>query len=498
MSLFVQSPWKWRRRPASRQQRVVPHPAFAPSKLLRQQLGSNTASLDANQLCDGLLATWFAVLLRLSATRKHLRGAKSSTALAAYGPEASDSAEHPMAFCPPPLPPMLEDYDPYSDWDYPDLDVWSTRLDVAGYNTLIAGSDWEGALRLLGEMRSEAVNPDVASYNYALQACRRAAKGQEANQLIEEMWKKGLDPDMASYGAAISACRRAEDYERAAGLLEELRQWGPAPQVERFHTTPKLDWNRVLRQAGCGLRNVLSWNGRGALPRPPAGAAGCWLLPSQEDSALAIAELQAELRAVGWKVLSSAPGVIARLGNKASFREMARELGLEAMLPVHFDDRETARYPCVLKPSVGTWGKDTHIVRSVEDTRRIAPTNFGTRWVLQELIPGRLEYSTSLLCKGGEVFDAVCMRYEYDQEEYIWPHVKDVRCDYCGVPAAHMEVMRAFLEGYSGICNFNYKLRKDGSLCLFEVNPRVGGDLAFEVPRPRACAFFEKMDALFG
>ena len=68
------------------------------------------------------------------------------------------------------------------------------------------------------------------------------------------------------------------------------------------------------------------------------------------------------------------------------------------------------------------------------------------------------------------------------------------------MPKAHLDTFKQFLSGFSGICNFNYKLRQDGSkdggLCIFEVNARIGADLACDVPRRRAAALFSKLDAL--
>lgn len=41
-----------------------------------------------------------------------------------------------------------------------------------------------------------------------------------------------------------------------------------------------------------------------------------------------------------------------------------------------------------------------------------------------------------------------------------------------------MTAMTCFLSApgyeFSGICNFNYKERADGSMCIFEINTRVG------------------------
>jgi len=51
-------------------------------------------------------------------------------------------------------------------------------------------------------------------------------------------------------------------------------------------------------------------------------------------------------------------------------------------------------------------------------------------------------------------------RYEYDRAEYVWPGVVELRRDSTGVVAPELlSIMEAFLVGFSGICNFNYKLR---------------------------------------
>ena len=54
----------------------------------------------------------------------------------------------------------------------------------------------------------------------------------------------------------------------------------------------------------------------------------------------------------------------------------------------------------------------------------------------------------------------------------------------------------SLVSQFSGICNFNYKVRPDGGLLIFEVNARVGADLACDVPRRRAAALFNKLDGL--
>eukprot|EP00747_Dinoflagellata_sp_TGD_P093036 gnl/TRDRNA2_/TRDRNA2_165618_c0_seq1.p2 gnl/TRDRNA2_/TRDRNA2_165618_c0~~gnl/TRDRNA2_/TRDRNA2_165618_c0_seq1.p2 ORF type:complete len:142 (-),score=19.44 gnl/TRDRNA2_/TRDRNA2_165618_c0_seq1:26-451(-) len=59
--------------------------------------------------------------------------------------------------------------------------------------------------------------------------------------------------------------------------------------------------------------------------------------------------------------------------------------------------------------------------------------------------------------------------------------------------------MGRFLDGYSGFCNFNYKVASDGTMRIFEINARVGADLACDASwmKPElVCAMFEKLEEL--
>ena len=169
----------------------------------------------------------------------------------------------------------------------------------------------------------------------------------------------------------------------------------------------------------------------------------------------------------------------------------------------------------------------------------------GSDWLLQELVRGAEEHSTSLLVVEGRLLRAEAVVYTYAAAEYIWPHVRekkelrrfrswshgwsrgggdgdgddggdggggsgrggeaggDASTEMeaaLGWPAGMGAAVACLLEGYTGVCNLNHKERpnaatgrQDGSggHALLEVNTRVGGDLAKDVPRPRAAAFFE-------
>jgi len=397
-------------------------------------------------------------------------------------------------------------------------------------------------------MQREA-DPKLTQYSDRLRDCREAGDWRGACDVIEDMWRGKLDPEPWMYSLAIDACNEANETQSVAELHDELQSWGAFPGVMRFQLMPVCNWQRQLKRAGCGIHNTLDWNGQEPLPAPEGP---CWLLPAQDEAAEDVAHHQAELRHAGWKVLSCDPEVIAVLRSKDGLYDHAAGLGLSAHLPERYPTPASASYPCIVKPARGTWGKNTHVVYSSEEVLRLirpgkafeverqaeqqleyrtqyleqaghqqdpeeawAERNeeveralrewiaeaedeeLGSDWVLQELAQGKFEYSTSLLVHEGEILDAACSRYEFSSEVYVWPALEYSHSEYVSVPEEHLAIMRAMLVGFSGICNFNYKLRPCGRMCIFEVNPRVGGDLVFDVPKKRVRALFEKLDAMF-
>jgi len=303
-------------------------------------------------------------------------------------------------------------------------------------------------------------------------------------------------------GENVAAIRRSgrerSGVDRYVPTLVQSKRTGDDHRVgARFHITPSNEWQWLVKKMNVRVRNTLEW--RAGCPLPST-TAPCWLLPCKDDTAVEIAAHREELRAAGWKLLTCEPHVVSRIGQKANLHAYACEMGLQEFLPQHYVTPESAAYPCMLKAAVGEHGRDVFIVENAEDVAEKATGGFACgRWLLQELCAGNNEYATSLLVHDGTVLDAICTNYVYDKDIYVWPFVEEdqeQRRSTSDVPAAHLETMTKFLSGFSGICNFNYKVRPDGAMCIFEVNARVGADLACDVPRRRAAQFFETLDSL--
>eukprot|EP00927_Polykrikos_kofoidii_P065188 TRINITY_DN60977_c0_g1_i1.p1 TRINITY_DN60977_c0_g1~~TRINITY_DN60977_c0_g1_i1.p1 ORF type:complete len:610 (-),score=87.31 TRINITY_DN60977_c0_g1_i1:26-1855(-) len=265
---------------------------------------------------------------------------------------------------------------------------------------------------------------------------------------------------------------------------------------ERFHLVPRRNWDAAVRRLRCGARNAINWCGRS---EPPDPVLGCWLLPTSGEAAFQIARQRRRLRSLGWRVLSCDARVVEMLGNKTGLRDLAAAHGLIEYLPAVYTSAEDACFPCVLKSSISESGQTCRIVRS----RDQLPSEvfdgdgcFDSRWVLQELIPGRLEYVIFFLVDRGDVVDYLNVSSEWDREIYVRPKASLVRRDLCDMREDHLDIFMRFLGMYSGFCSFTFKLRETGLLSIFEISPRVCRELAVNAPRDHARVLFEKLDRI--
>jgi predicted nucleic acid-binding protein len=214
-----------------------------------------------------------------------------------------------------------------------------------------------------------------------------------------------------------------------------------------------------------------------------------WLIPATAEAAEALALGAVDLRGRGWHLLASAePGVVMDLDHKVRFAERAVRLGLDDLLPRHFTCVESAEYPCVAKPATGDFGRGVVVCKKASQV----PARFSRQtWVLQEAVRGKEEVSMSMIVLGGVVQSAIRATYTYETDLYVHPRVREEkekrRHEWLTADDRDVEVqtLEPFLQGFSGVCNVNYKRRTavpSRELAIFEVNARLGGDLGCDAP----------------
>ena len=239
------------------------------------------------------------------------------------------------------------------------------------------------------------------------------------------------------------------------------------------------------------------------IPEAPP-ARGCWLIPTEDGWAVKLCERKAHLERLGWQILACDVETTREVMDKVRLRGRARRLGLEACLPRYYGALDDVAFPCIVKTAIGDFGSTVRAARDRAELDaaigdlRLDARGLDDSWLVQELVQGAVEYSTSCVVRDGQVLDAVCTRYTYDADVYVWPRVeerRDLRVVDDALPPDHAHVMARLLVGYSGICNFNYKVRPDsGELCIFEINVRSGEDLACDVPPHRLRCLLERLD----
>jgi len=102
-------------------------------------------------------------------------------------------------------------------------------------------------------------------------------------------------------------------------------------ETARFHIVPPNGWHRFLWKMDCSALNTLKYNGE--LP-PPAAPHACWMLPSSDEMAVRIAEIQPQLAAAGWKTLTCDAALVSKLSNKQTLRDHAEEVRHDWPTPV--------------------------------------------------------------------------------------------------------------------------------------------------------------------
>ncbi len=169
------------------------------------------------------------------------------------------------------------------------------------------------------------------------------------------------------------------------------------------------------------------------------------------------------------------------LGNKARFARYVHGAGLERLCPRTWRTPEEAEFPCVLKRVNLSSGKGVAIARSADQLRDMLEQEpwRGRHVIMQSFAPGAHEYVTHCVCRDGRILWTCSFEYDARQDFDIrtaadpWdlrPHQPTERA---------LEQIASFLEPlrYTGPCNVDYKLAADGSVVVFEVNPRLGGSL---------------------
>lgn len=169
------------------------------------------------------------------------------------------------------------------------------------------------------------------------------------------------------------------------------------------------------------------------------------------------------------------------LDDKYRCNRLLMALGFGGNIPA-MDARATS-WPIIYKKKQDSTGRHSFLCFREADLRILQASTLPDEYFVQEYIPGDVEYASHILAIGGKVIYHSTVKYRFGLAFYVkGEHCPAPPPEFCDCPCYGQ--LSAIVErlGYTGTSCFNYKITADG-LKLFEINPRFGHSLGFDINR---------------
>ncbi|QIJ74389.1 hypothetical protein GU700_07235 [Methylobacterium sp. NI91] len=211
---------------------------------------------------------------------------------------------------------------------------------------------------------------------------------------------------------------------------------------------------------------------------------GADLLPNLEAGRpvlIPLLEQHIRSRPPGYFALCPSSEALETLADKAMFAAYVKRHGLEALSPKVYDTVDEAVFPLLVKPTklnAGSGIKLIHNRDQYEDFR--ASATFSSRpHILQAYLEDDQDYGTHLLCRDGRIVWHQSFRYVLPPNSPIRGPVTHLTSEVCSLEDEQIKALEQFVMPlkFSGPCNVDHKIAPDGSVCVLEINPRIGGSL---------------------
>lgn len=181
---------------------------------------------------------------------------------------------------------------------------------------------------------------------------------------------------------------------------------------------------------------------------------------------------------VGCNSITPAANALDVLADKAAFADYSSRLKLRT--PAVYLSLEKAQFPCVIKRTNLNGGAGIEIAASVAHAKELLSTErFPSGPVIcQELVKNEREHVAHCICREGRVVWIRVYAYALGEQPAI-NRAGLGRPESSEITQEQLAQIEAFLIPlkYNGPCAVDYTLDDNGSILVFEINPRLGGSL---------------------
>ena len=106
--------------------------------------------------------------------------------------------------------------------------------------------------------------------------------------------------------------------------------------------------------------------------------------------------------------------------------------------------------------------------------------NYNHKYVVQLYIPNQIEYAVYLVVNKGKIIYNVAFSSEFKDDFHIKGRKNnDFIINKIKLEEKYINQLELFLVNYHGVCNIDLSI-KDEKVCVFEINPRLGGSLFYK------------------
>jgi len=221
------------------------------------------------------------------------------------------------------------------------------------------------------------------------------------------------------------------------------------------------------------------------------------VIPMTYPQMKVLAQHRDRFQAVGVKVVcSDSYDLVEAFDDKVRFIRFMEEQDLMHLLPdvyvVSHDGQRTdyaeIQYPCIFKLAVTFGGTGSAVHLTAHKPVELDKVARGTPYIVQQYIPGNVEYGGHIYVEGGSIRRQLFYRGARDASVHVQRGrmPKFDRFEELD-EAAELESMFGAIN-YTGFACVDFKVSDDG-IKIFEVNPRLGGTIIHNEPDLRS--FFD-------
>ena len=184
---------------------------------------------------------------------------------------------------------------------------------------------------------------------------------------------------------------------------------------------------------------------------------GTLLLPTGDAYYRHLAKHREGYLNLGWRMLIGSHRSVLEIGNKVNLQKFTRRCGITDKLPTLYTEKNVV-FPCTVNKGDGEYGKKVFIVQTESELSEVVERE-PKRWLIQELIPGKQEVSTTMVVVKGVIKFGMSIFYTYKDTAYVWPHTSEVRRERnCReISDSDKDSLAPFVINFTGVCNVNYK-----------------------------------------